>query len=119
MEQCTFKNCCTFSEECSFDAKCTFGNGCTFGEGCFFGKQCSFENGHVAKNGYPVLAFMGFGSVNGTTYFFNCEDGIWVRCGAFIGTIEDFIKTVKVTQNRRIRKEYLMIADLVKMKWNK
>ena len=62
---------------------------------------------------------MGFGSVNGTTYFFNCDDGIWVRCGCFFGDIKQFREQVKKTRKGRIKKEYLMIADLVKMKWKK
>ena len=104
---------------CSFGQYCNFGNSCTFGEGCYFARQCRFENGHVAKQGYPLLGFSGFGTKNRTTYFFNCEDGIWVRCGCFFGDIEQFRKQVKKTRKGRIKKEYLMIADLVKMKWNK
>ena len=67
----------------------------------------------------PGSNFMGFGTKNRTTYFFNCTDGIWVRCGCFFGDIEQFRKQVKKTRTGRIKKEYLMIADLVKMKWKK
>ena len=59
----------------------------------------------------------GFGSVRRTTYFFNCDDGIWVRCGCFFGDIEQFRERVKKTRKGKLGKEYLMIADLVEMKW--
>ena len=94
-----------------------FNEECTFGFACSFGEFCVFETGHVAKKGYPLLGFSGFGTMNRTTYFFNCTDGIWVRCGCFFGDTEQFRKQVKKTRKGRIRKEYLMIADLVEMKW--
>ena len=127
-ENCKFGNC-EFGRRCHFGDHCEFGSGCKFGEYCDFGRKCSFgefcvfegkcvfENGHVAKKGYPLLGFMGFGSIKPTTYFFNCEDGIWVRCGCFFGDIEQFRERVKQTRKGRLGKEYLMIADLVEMKW--
>ena len=128
-EYCKFGNDCYFSEECTFGDGCCFGIWCVFGdlsnfcERCKFGAysdfryKCRFENGHVAKDGYPLLSFGGFGSINRTTYFFNCEDGIWVRCGCFFGDIGQFRERVKKTRKDRLGKEYLMIADLVEMKW--
>ena len=56
---------------------------------------------------------MYFCSVNQTFYFFNCEDGIWVRLGSFFGTIEQFREHVKENKTGIIKKEYLMISDLV------
>ena len=128
-EFCKFGNDCFFAEECTFEDGCSFGIWCVFGdlsnfgERCKFGAysdfryKCRFENGHVANDGYPLLSFGGFGSVHRTTYFFNCEDGIWVRCGCFFGDIEQFRERVKKTRTGRLGKEYLMIADLVEMKW--
>ena len=94
-----------------------FENDCSFGECCFFEGKCIIENEHIIKNQCPLLIFSGFGSVRRTTYFFNCEDGIWVRCGCFFGDIEQFRERVKKTRKGRLGKEYLMIADLVEMKW--
>ena len=129
-EYCEFCNDCSFSEDCTFGLTCSFGIWClfntcqigqdsSFGECCIFEGKCIFENGHVSKNKYPLLIFSGFGTVRRTTYFFNCTDGIWVRCGCFFGDIEQFRERVKQTRKGRLGKEYLMIADLVEMKWKK
>ena len=80
-------------------------------------EKCIVENEHITKDIFPLLSFNGFGYFNKTIYFFNCEDGILVRCGAFLGTIEQFREYVKENKTGRIKKEYLMIADLVEMKW--
>jgi len=34
-------------------------------------------------------------TANRTTYFFNCEDGIWVRSGCFFGTLSEFRDKVR------------------------
>ena len=65
----------------------------------------------------PLLSFGGFGSRNSTTYFFNCEDGIFVRCYCFSGFIDQFRTQVKETRKGKIAEEYLNIADLVERKW--
>ena len=83
----------------------------------FFERKCIVENEHIVKDSCPLLIFSGFGSIKRTTYFFNCEDGIWVRCGCFFGDIEQFRERVKKTWKDRLGNEYLMIADLVEMKW--
>ena len=127
-ELCEFGNDCYFSEECTFGFTCSFGRWClfktckigkdsSFGECCVFAGKCIIENEHITKNKCALLIFSGFGSVRRTTYFFNCEDGIWVRCGCFFGDIEQFRERVKKTRTGRIKKEYLMIADLVETKW--
>ena len=138
---CEFSECCSFGEYSRFRENCSFGCNCNFGEGSSFGKSCIFntckigqdssfgegcifegkcivENEHITKDIYSLLVLSGFGSVHKTTfYFFNCEDGICVRFGGFFGTIEQFREQVNKTRIGRIKKEYLMIADLVEMKW--
>ena len=84
-----------------------------------FGEHCTFENGHKANPGYPLLTFGGFGTVNRTTAFFNCSDGIFVRCGCFSGFIDQFREQVKATRDGGIADDYLAIADLVERKWKK
>lgn len=103
----------------NFGEWCSFSYGCRFGEQCSFGEKCSFENGNIAKTGYPLLTFGGFGTLNRTTYFFNCEDGIFVRCGCFSGNINNFREQVKLTREGKIAEEYFAIADLVERKWGK
>ena len=127
-DHCEFGNDCSFSEDCTFGFTCSFGIWCifntckigqdsSFGECCVFEGKCIIENEHITKNQCPLLIFSGFGTVRRTTYFFNCKDGIFVRCGCFFGDIEQFRERVKKTRKDRLGKEYLMIADLVEMKW--
>ena len=104
---CSFGICCNFGKCCIF-SECKIGHDSSFGECCIFEGKCIFENEHVAKTGYPLLTFNGFGSVNGTIYFFNCEDGIFVRYHTFFGTIEQFKEQFKY---------YLMISDFVEKNW--
>ena len=141
-DACTFRKSCTFGSYCSFGGVCSFmgrsrfSNGCIFGYSCFFVdccifeercsfsdeckyyNGCTFEGTHKAKQGYPLLSFRGFGSVNRTTYFFNCVDGIFVRCGCFSGYIDDFRKIVKKTHKGHLRKEYLAIARIAENKFH-
>ena len=127
-EYCEFGNDCIFREECTSGFACIFGRWCffttckigqdsSFGECCVFEGKCIVENEHITKNKCPLLIFSGFGTVRRTTYFFNCEDGIFVRCGCFFGDIKQFREQVKKTRTGIIKKEYLMIANLVEMKW--
>ena len=90
----------------------SFGESCSFGERCSFGESCSFENGHVtATNLQPFYKFSGFSSREmSETYIFNCVDGVFVRCGCFFGSVDDF-------KNRVIKEKgedngYLKIVDL-------
>ena len=114
---CVFGDGCAFDEDCSFGDACIFKNECVFLGRCVFRGCCSFENGHNARMGYPILTFGGFGSENRTMYFFNCVDGIFVRCGCFSGYIDQFREQVKITREGEIANEYLEIADLVERKW--
>ena len=109
----------SFPERCSFGERCSFSMGCSFGERCSFGEGCSFEGGHIAAPGYPLLTFSGFGSENRTTYAFNCQDGIWVRCGCFSGSLEEFREKVRERHgNTALALEYLAIADLIERRFS-
>ena len=63
----------------------------------------------------------GFGSEFRTTTFFRQKDKtIGVRCGCFFGTLDAFREKVKETHGEsKIAKEYLMIADLMEMHFEK
>jgi len=63
----------------------------------------------------------GFGSVHRNTTFFRCKDGnIKVVCGCFFGTIPEFReKVINSYGDKKLAKEYLMIADLMDMHFNK
>lgn len=74
---------CSFGGGCSFGGACSFGACCSFGKCCSFGGGCSFEDKGEYIGDYPFLAFVGFGSrIGSKVYFFNLQDGIYVRCGA-------------------------------------
>lgn len=59
----------------------------------------------------------GFGTKNRTTTFYRNKDGgISVRCGCFVGTLDDFREKVKRTYvHSKYAKEYLMMANLMQM----
>ena len=90
----------------------SFGKSCSFGEWCRFGESCSFENGHVtATNLQPFYKFSGFSSREmSETYIFNCVDGVFVRCGCFFGSVDDFKNRVIIEKGED--NGYLKIVDL-------
>ena len=126
---CSFGKGCSFGEGCSFGGCCFFGKGCSFGKGCFFGKWCSFsescsfggccsfeEKGEYIGD-YPFLAFVGFGSrIGSKVYFFNLQDGIYVRCGCWLSDIAGFRERVK---EKNADAMYLDLCDLVERKFNR
>ena len=116
---CIFGECCNFEAYCSFGKRCSFGRWCIFGEQCSFGDRCDFEGIGSAKSGYPFAAWIGAGSRKGSkTYFFNLEQGVYVRCGCFSGTLSEFREKVRETHGTSsLTDEYLAIADLVERKF--
>lgn len=108
---------CSFGEECSFGEWCSFGKWCSFGEDCFFGEECSFEGKGEYIGDYPFLAFVGFGSrIGSKVYFFNLQDGIYVRCGCWLSDIARFRERVKAKNTDAM---YLDLCDLVERKFNR
>ena len=93
-----------------------FGECCSFGEGCSFGERCSFEGKGEYIGDYPFLAFVGFGSrIGSKVYFFNLQDGIYVRCGCWLSDIAGFRERVKAKNADAM---YLDLCDLVERKFN-
>lgn len=108
---------CSFGEWCSFGRGCSFGEWCSFGEGCFFGECCSFEERGEYIGDYPFLAFVGFGSrIGSKVYFFNLQDGIYVRCGCWLSDIAGFRERVKAKNADAM---YLDLCDLVERKFDR
>ena len=94
-----------------------FGECCSFGEGCSFGERCSFEGKGEYIGDYPFLAFVGFGSrIGSKVYFFNLQDGIYVRCGCWLSDIAGFRERVKAKNADAM---YLDLCDLVERKFNR
>lgn len=100
-----------------FGERCSFGKWCSFGEDCFFGEECSFEGKGEYIGDYPFLAFAGFGSrIGSKVYFFNLQDGIYVRCGCWLSDIARFRERVKAKNTDAM---YLDLCDLVERKFNR
>lgn len=94
-----------------------FGKCCSFGKECSFGERCSFEGKGEYIGDYPFLAFVGFGSrIGSKVYFFNLQDGIYVRCGCWLSDIAGFRERVK---EKNADAMYLDLCDLVERKFNR
>ena len=88
-----------------------------FGECCSFGEWCSFEDKGEYIGDYPFLAFVGFGSrIGSKVYFFNLQDGIYVRCGCWLSDIAGFRERVK---EKNADAMYLDLCDLVERKFDR
>ena len=115
-EKCSFGAWCSFGKGCSFGEYCSFGKGCSFGEYCSFEEDCSFEKGEYIGD-YPFMAFVGFGSrIGSKVYFFNLQDGIYVRCGCWLSDIAGFRERVKAENADAM---YLDLCDLVERKFDR
>ena len=113
-EYCSFAERCSFAEHCSFAEGCSFAGGCRFAERCSFEKNCSFENGKIPKNyKTPLHKISGFGSrQNSELYFWDFQDGIFVRAGCFFGTQQKF--TERVIEKYGENHEYITISNMLK-----
>lgn len=115
-KKCSFGEWCSFGACCSFGKGCSFGKQCSFGACCSFGECCSFEDKGEYIGDYPFLAFVGFGSrIGSKVYFFNLQDGIYVRCGCWLSDIAGFRERVKAENADAM---YLDLCDLVERKFN-
>ena len=114
---CSFGEYCLFGQDCSFGQGCSFGDGCSFGrcsfgEGCSFGAGCLFEGGKRARTTNPYIAIDRAGSVLRKTYFFDLEDGIYVRSGCFFGTLAQFRQRVRDDGGTIKLLQYLGMANI-------
>jgi len=90
---CRFENNCRFGNNCSFGLYCGFLTECNFGKWCDFGSSCKFEKHCICEFGYftDIVSCSWRGGGYPPIYFFGLVDGsIFVRCGAYTGTIDDW-----------------------------
>ncbi|NLF98716.1 MAG: hypothetical protein GX565_01045 [Lentisphaerae bacterium] len=118
-ERCRFGESCRFGERCRFGEGCCFGERCRFGAGCSFGKGCRIDGTQLVLLDTCVYSASGFGSQDRITYGFATADSVWVRCGCWAGLLPAFRKRVKATKKGVLRKEYLLIADLFQVRWDR
>ena len=96
------------------------GNAQVFGNARVFGN--AWVSGNARVSGDKDYAYAhGFGSVNRTTTFFRLKDGgVGVRCGCFYGTLAQFRDKIRETHGETKKaQEYLMLADLMKLRFEK
>ncbi len=92
------------------------GNAWVYSNAEVYGNARVYGDAEVSGNAdYAIIK--GFGREYRPTTFFRCKDKkVRVRCGCFYGTIEEFRAKVKETHGEsKLAKEYLMIADLMKL----
>ena len=89
------------------------------GDAWVYGNAEVFGHARVSGNA-DYATIKGFGTEFRCTTFFRCKDGcVRVACGCFYGTIAEFREQVNKTREGKIAKEYLMIADLMEMHFEK
>ena len=82
-----------------------------------YGANLGEEWGKLEKNTDIFIAGP-LGSRSGYTTFFHTDKGIFVRCGCFRGTLEEFVAKVKETHNdNEHARNYLAIVEFVKQKY--
>lgn len=100
-EVCVFEKYCEFGNVCSFGERCEFRNGCRLGEKISFGDKCNFGEHCKIENNLFLIKFLKFdrlGNHKECTYFFlDSNKNIFVRCGNFFGSIEEFREYIKET----------------------
>ena len=103
-----------------------YGNAWVYGNALVCGNAWVYGNARVSGDarvyGDEDYAYAhGFGSVNRTTTFFRLKDGgVGVRCGCFYGTLAQFRDKIRETHGETKKaQEYLMLADLMKLRFEK
>ena len=93
-----------------------YGNAEVYGDARVYGNAWVSGDARVYGNA-EYTTIKGFGRECRTTTFFRLKNGeVGVRCGCFYGTIEQFREKVQEThRDSKYAKEYLMIADLMEL----
>ena len=96
------------------------GNAEVYGDAKVYGNAKVSGNAQVSGDADYAYAH-GFGSEYRTTTFFRLRNGdVGVRCGCFYGTLQEFRDKVRATHKETKKaKEYLMLADLMKLRFAK
>lgn len=71
------------------------------------------------NNSSNILIVGLIGSRNGYTTIYHTDKGIFIQCGCFQGTLNDFVAKVKKTHNgSKHEKDYLAMVEFAKIKFN-
>jgi len=75
-----------------------------------FGERCSFENNKKFKPGIPFIRVNNIGSRGDGCQIFNFTDGLYVRCGCWAGSVEDFVTRVKERHAGTVHERTYLLA---------
>ena len=99
-----------------------FGNSSVSGDAHVYGDAWVCDNAHIYGNARvygnaDYIYLKGFGSHSRSTTMFRGEnENIYVSCGCFSGTLEEFESEVKETHgNNKFAKEYLALVEAAKI----
>ena len=97
-----------------------YGNAWVCGDAQVYGNARVCGDAQVCGDADYTYAH-GFGSEYRTTTFFRLKDGdVGVQCGCFYGTLQEFRDKVRETHGETKKaKEYLMLADLMELRFSK
>lgn len=94
-----------------------YGDAQVCGTTCILGDAQVLGNARI-RSGNDMATVSNFGTENRLTTFFRGENGeILVKCGCFFGNLEEFREQVRKTRDGYFAEEYLMIADLMEMRF--
>jgi hypothetical protein len=76
-------------------------------------------NNNIIKNTHDVACIGNIGSRHSCTTVFKTNNGIFVSCGCFFGTLKEFKKRVLITHkdSPQYKKEYLDMIDYVQKRF--
>ena len=114
-EACVTGNACVTGKARVTGEACVTGNACVTGKARVTGKAWVSGNARVMKSS-DCITIGAIGSRNDTTTFYRGADGkIYVSCGCFNGTIDDFAAEVKqVHAGTKHERTYLLAIELAK-----
>ena len=85
--------------------------------GAYLGGAYLGEWGKI-QSPYDILQVGAIGSRNGYTTIFHTDKGVFVQCGCFKGTLDEFEVKVKEThQGNKHEKDYLALIQFAKIKF--
>ena len=102
--------------------RCAYLDGANLGGANLYGADLRGADlgdwGKIQKS-HDILIVGAIGSRNDYTTIFHTDKGIFVRCGCFKGTLEEFKAKVKEThQGNKHERDYLALIEFVKIKFN-
>ena len=110
---CHFEAYCHFGTGCYFEAGCRFGTYCHFAADCYFGMGCYLESQSEPMMTRRLWSAGGIGRDGRTTYAIPMITGVYIRCGCWAGTLDEFREQIVHTHgDNEHAQDYLAVCDL-------